>query len=87
VAKGEIESQTLQTLTNLRNTLAAAQMGFADVNAVHIFVPHISHSSIVEGLLDEHVGSAAARTLIGAGLMGPDYLVEIMMFASSTENR
>jgi enamine deaminase RidA (YjgF/YER057c/UK114 family) len=87
VAKGEIESQTQQTLVNLRNTLASAQMDFTDVNAVHVFVPHISHGQVVNDLLDEMIGTRASRTTIGADLMGPDYLVEIMMFASPTAKR
>ena len=84
VAKGEIELQTRQTLANLSNTLAAAQMDFSDVNAVHVFVPHIVHGRVVGDLLDEFIGTRPSRTMIGADLMGPDYLVEIMMFASST---
>jgi 2-iminobutanoate/2-iminopropanoate deaminase len=84
VAKGEIELQTRQTLANLSNTLAATQMDFSDVNAVHVFVPHISHGRVVDELLDEFIGTGPSRTMIGADLMGPDYLVEIMMFASST---
>ncbi|UCD24465.1 MAG: hypothetical protein JSW51_00670 [Gemmatimonadota bacterium] len=87
VAKGEIELQTRQTLENLRNTLAAAGLDFNHVNAVQVFVPHITHGSAVAALLDEHIGSGPARTVIGADLMGPDYLVEIMLFASSTQNR
>ena len=87
VAKGEVELQTRQTLANLRNTLASSQMDFTDVNAVHVFVPHISHGRVVNELLDEFIGTGPSRTVIGANLMGPDYLVEIMIFASSTENR
>jgi enamine deaminase RidA (YjgF/YER057c/UK114 family) len=84
VDKGEIELQTRQTLANLSNTLAATQMDFSDVNAVHVFVPHIVHGRVVDELLDEFIGTGPSRTMIGADLMGPDYLVEIMMFASST---
>ncbi len=80
-AKGEAETQTRQTLANLRATLAAAGMDFANVNAIHVFVPQIVHAEAVGSVIEELVGSGLSRTVIGAGLMGPDALVEIMMFA------
>ncbi len=82
LAKGEIETQTRQTLENLGSTLAAAQMDFGDVNAVYVYTPHITHADAVSSMLDEFIGTGSTRVVIGADLMGPDYLVEIMMFAS-----
>jgi 2-iminobutanoate/2-iminopropanoate deaminase len=82
LAKGDIETQTRQTLANLRATLAAAQVDFNSVNVVYVFVPHILHAPSVNGLLDELIGSRPSRTLIGADLVSPDALVEITMVAN-----
>jgi enamine deaminase RidA (YjgF/YER057c/UK114 family) len=82
IVKGEIGDQTTQTLNNLRATLATAGMGFGDVTGVHIFVSHIVHAEAVGSIVDDVVGSGPPRTVIGAELMGPDPLVEIMMVAS-----
>jgi 2-iminobutanoate/2-iminopropanoate deaminase len=82
IARGDIESQTRQALDNLRATLAAADMHFGHVKAVQVFVPHITHAEIVASIIDDVVGRQAPRTVVGAQLMGPDPLVEIMMVAS-----
>lgn len=84
VAKGDIEAQTRQTLSNLRATLQAAGMEFENVHAIHMWLPHIVHTGTANAVLDEVIGDAASRTVIGADLMGPDFLVEIMMFGQST---
>ncbi len=82
LAKGDIEAQTRQTLANLRATLAAAQTDFSSVNAVYVFVPHILHAPSVNEVIDELVGSRPSRTVVGAELVSPDALVEIMMLAN-----
>jgi enamine deaminase RidA (YjgF/YER057c/UK114 family) len=79
IAVGDIDAQTRQVLSNLQGTLAAAENGFADVTALYVYVPQIAHADAVGAVLDEVLGSAAVRTVVGAELMGPDYLVEIMM--------
>lgn len=79
VAVGDIDAQTRQVLSNLEATLAAADRGLSDVTAMYVYVPQITHAESVGQILDEVVGTAASRTFVGAELMGPDYLVEIMM--------
>jgi 2-iminobutanoate/2-iminopropanoate deaminase len=83
IAKGDIDAQTRQTLANLGATLTAAGMDFSNVTAMHVFLPHIEHAAAVGPILDHMIGSGPSRTVIGTGLMGPDNLVEIMMFANS----
>jgi enamine deaminase RidA (YjgF/YER057c/UK114 family) len=79
VAVGDIEAQTRQVLTNLQETLTAAGKSFDDVTAMYVYVPQIAHAEPVGAVLNEVVGTAASHTVVGADLMGPDYLVEIMM--------
>lgn len=81
VAIGDVEAQTRQVLTNLQATLAAAGKGFSDVDAMYVYLPQIAHAEAVNAILDEVAGTTASRTVVGAELMGPDYLVEIMMVA------
>jgi len=87
IARGDVEAQTRQTLSNLEATLTAAGGSFDDVTSVSVFVPHIVHAETVRSMLEARVGTRAARTVIGAALMGPDPLVEIMMTAQLTERR
>ena len=79
IAEGDVEAQARQVLTNLQATLAAAGQGFSDVNAMYVYLPQIADAAPVGAILDEVVGNTASRTVVGAELMGPDYLVEIMM--------
>ncbi len=79
IAEGDVEAQTRQVLTNLQATMAAAGKGFSDVIAMYVYLPQIAHADPVSVILDEVVGTSASRTVVGAALMGPDYLVEIMM--------
>jgi enamine deaminase RidA (YjgF/YER057c/UK114 family) len=79
VATGDTEAQTRQVLTNLEATMATAGKTFGDVVAAYVYVPQIAHANAVDAILDEVVGAETPRTTVGAELMGPDYLVEIMM--------
>ncbi len=79
LAIGDVDAQTRQVLSNLQATLDAAGKSFADVSAMYVYLPDIGHAGTVGAILDEVVGDAASRTVVGAELMGPDYLVEIMM--------
>ena len=79
VAQGDVGAQTRQVLANLQATLASAGKGFGDVSAMYVYLPQVAQAEPVEAILDEVVGTAASRTIVGGGLMGPDYLVEIMM--------
>ena len=79
LAEGDVEAQTRQVLTNLQATLAAAGKGFSDVIAMYVYLPQIADAVPVMAILGEVVGNSTSLTLVGAELMGPDYLVEIMM--------
>ena len=82
-ARGDVTAQTRQTLENLRNTLAAAGMDFGHVVEATIFVGDIRHRDLVNDVYRETLGSDAPNpTTVGAQLMSPDLLVEIMMTAS-----
>ena len=71
---------TLTARTNAAiANLTAAGKSFAEVSAMYVYVPQIAHAEPVGAVLDEVVGNSASRTNVGAELMGPDYLVEIMM--------
>ena len=83
IALGDVEAQTRQVLSNLQGTLAAAGKSFSDVTVMYVYVPRIEHAEAVGAVLDEIAGTTAERTTVGAELMGPDYLVEIMMIAGT----
>ncbi len=84
VAAGDIEAQTRQVLTNLEATMAAAGKTFGDVVAAYVYVPQIAHNEAVGAILDEVLGIETPKTTVGAELMGPDYLVEIMMITGGS---
>jgi 2-iminobutanoate/2-iminopropanoate deaminase len=82
-APGDVEAQTRQALENLRATLAAAEMDFADVVDVTVFVADIRHSAAVAELVRAVLPTNGPRaTMVGSALMSPDALVEIMMTAA-----
>jgi enamine deaminase RidA (YjgF/YER057c/UK114 family) len=83
LAVGDVDAQTRQVLANLAATLSAAGKTFDDVNAMYVYLPQITHAEQVGEILDEVVGTSASRTTVGAELMGPDYLVEIMMIVGA----
>lgn len=81
-ARGDVAAQTRQTLSNLRATLAAAEMEFGDVVSVTTFVTDIRHyDRVLEAYQDVMGGHNPPHTVVGAPLMSPDLLVEIMMVA------
>ncbi len=81
-ARGDVAAQTRQTLENLRATLAAAEMDFGDVVNVTMFVTDIRHYQRVgEAYLEVMGEHDPPHTVVGAPLMSPDLLVEIMMIA------
>jgi 2-iminobutanoate/2-iminopropanoate deaminase len=81
-APGDIEAQTRQTLQNIRATLEAAEMSFADVADIVAFVTDIRHASAMENVLRDMMPSPSPTlTIVGSQLMSPDALVEIMMTA------
>jgi 2-iminobutanoate/2-iminopropanoate deaminase len=80
---GDVEAQTRQTLANIRATLEAAEMSFADVADIAAFVADIRHASTMENVLRDMMPSPSPTlTIVGSQLMSPDALVEIMMTAA-----
>ena len=77
-----VEAQTRVALKRLRTTLAAAGLGFDDVDMASVFLTDIRHYAIMNQVYREVVGSPPpARATVGAPLMSPDALVEIQMTA------
>jgi 2-iminobutanoate/2-iminopropanoate deaminase len=82
-AKGDVKAQTRQALENILATLKANGMSFDDVVDTLVFVSDIRAFQDMNEVYRELVGSPPpARATVGAQLMSPDALVEIMMLAS-----
>jgi len=81
-AKGDVAAQTRQTLENIRDALAAAEMDFDDVVNVMVYVSDIRYFGAMNEIYKEFLPSPPpARATVGVQLMSPDALVEIMMTA------
>lgn len=79
---GDIKAQTRQTLLNLKAALEAAGSGFDDVLDTWVILDDVRHFGVFNEIYREVFGAAPpTRTTIGAQLMGPDALIEIMMTA------
>lgn len=77
-----VEAQTRVTLDRLKATLAAAGLGFGDVEMASVFLTDIRHYAAMNAVYREVVGSPPpARATVGSVLMSPDALVEIQMTA------
>ena len=82
-APGDVEVQTRQTLENLRATLAAAGMSFANVVEATVFVADIRRHDAVTRILQEVMDTPrVSTTVVGSRLMSADAIVEIMMTAA-----
>jgi 2-iminobutanoate/2-iminopropanoate deaminase len=82
-APGDLKEQTRQTMENLRSTLAAAGMGFGNVTSSMVFLSDIRHFAAMNEVYGEFFpGAPPARATVGAQLMSPDALVEIVMTAA-----
>ena len=82
-APGDVEAQTRQTLENLRATLAAAGMSFANVVEATVFVADIRRHDAVTRILREVMDTlTVSTTVVGSRLMSADAIVEIMMTAA-----
>lgn len=80
--KGDVKAQTRQSLASLLATLKAGGMSFDDVVDVLVFVSDIRAYAEMNEVYREMVGSPPpARATVGAQLMSPDALVEIVMLA------
>ncbi len=76
-----IQDQTTRTLNNLRATLSAADLSFADVHDVHVYLPDIRYTRVVDSIVATVVSPDVGMTVVGAGLVSTGALVEIMMTA------
>jgi 2-iminobutanoate/2-iminopropanoate deaminase len=75
--------QTRITLERLRSTLAAAGMGFGDVENATVYLSDVRFYQEMNRVYREVVGAdIPARATVGTQLMTPDALVEIRMVAS-----
>jgi 2-iminobutanoate/2-iminopropanoate deaminase len=82
-AMGDLKAQTRQSLENLLATLKAGGMSYDDVVDVQVFVADIRGFQAMNEVYREMVGSPPpARATVGAQLMSPDALVEIVMLAA-----
>ncbi len=82
-APGDVEAQTRQTLENLRATLAAAGMSFANVVEATVFMADIRRHDVVIRILQEVMDTpGVSTTVVGSRLMSAEAIVEIMMTAA-----
>jgi 2-iminobutanoate/2-iminopropanoate deaminase len=81
-AAGDVSAQTRQTLARLQATLAAAGMDFSNVVNAQVYLTDIRHYGDMNAVYAEVLPKPPpARATVGAPLMSPDALVEIMMVA------
>jgi 2-iminobutanoate/2-iminopropanoate deaminase len=79
---GDVKAQTKQTLANLLSTLQAAGLGFQDVVEGGVFISDVRFYDAMNEAYQEVIpDSPPARATVGAPLMSPQALVEIMMIA------
>lgn len=81
-AAGDVAAQTRQALARLQATLAAAGMDFSNVVNAQVYLSDIRHYGDMNAVYAELLPKPPpARATVGARLMSPDALVEIMMIA------
>ena len=81
-----IEAQTRVVFNRLRATLAAAGMGFEDVETATVFLTDVRHYQAMNAVYREVMPDPPpARATVGTQLMSPDALVEIQMVASKKQ--
>ena len=82
VGEGDIESQTRQTLENLKNALQAAGASLSDVIKTTIFLSDFANYKGMNGVYNEYFGDhPAARSTVRTDLVLPSLLVEIEAIA------
>jgi enamine deaminase RidA (YjgF/YER057c/UK114 family) len=79
-----IEAQTEQCWANIRNILAAANMGVDDLVKLTTLLTSPAYIGPARAVRDRALGAArpASTLIIVAGLANPDYLVEIEAIAA-----
>ncbi|MBI4476634.1 MAG: hypothetical protein HY654_05640 [Acidobacteria bacterium] len=83
IVEGDITKQTRTVLDNGGEILKAAGMTFADVVASRVYITDTAFFQQMNAAYREHFPKDAlpARATVRAGLMGPQYVVEITMTA------
>jgi reactive intermediate/imine deaminase len=80
---GDVKEQTRLTLQNLRSALNAAGLDFKDVVETMVYLTDIRYFAAMNEVYREMVGSPfPVRATVGAQLMAPEALVEIVMLAA-----
>jgi 2-iminobutanoate/2-iminopropanoate deaminase len=80
--KGNAALQTRETLARLGRTLKAAGFEWGDVVDAVVYLPTLEEFAAMNAAYQEVFPKAfPARATVGAGLVSPDGLVEIMMTA------
>jgi 2-iminobutanoate/2-iminopropanoate deaminase len=77
-----VKEQTRLTLQNLKAALNAGGLDFKDVVETMVYLTDIRYFQAMNEVYREMVGSPPpARATVGAQLMAPEALVEIVMLA------
>jgi enamine deaminase RidA (YjgF/YER057c/UK114 family) len=85
---GDMAAQTRTVLDNARQILAAGGMDLADVVSARVFITDPSaFQAMNEAYRGAFAGAPPARATVVAGLMGPEYLVEITFVAVKDAGR
>lgn len=81
-SKGDVAAQTKETLARIGRTLKAAGFDWSNVVEGMVYLPDLARFDDMNGVYRATFGKDfPARTTIGANLMNPDAVVEIMMMA------
>jgi len=81
--KGDVTAQTAETLSRIGRTLTAGGFNWADVVEGVVYLPQIARFAEMNAAYRQvFARDFPARTTVGAGLMSPDGLVEIMVLAA-----
>ncbi len=84
--KGDIRSQTRQTLGNLKATLVQEGLDFRHVVEANVYLADARHYSAMNEVYRELLPAPPpARSTVATRLMAPEALVEIMMVAHSPD--
>ncbi|WDV55597.1 RidA family protein [Streptomyces coeruleorubidus] len=88
VGEGDPAAQARQVFDNLRRCLAAAGAAFDDVVKLTYFVTDMAHMPAIRAARAEHIPDdrlPAASAVRVAGLVGPEFLMEVEAFAVVAE--
>lgn len=83
IGAGDVELQMRATLENLRNAVEAAGGALTDIVKLNVYVTQREHYEVFRKLRREYFSAPfpAATGLVVAGLLNPDWLVEIEAIA------